>query len=249
MHIDTRDRWVLAMADSNAALTLAERLSANVHVSVASNGDEALLLVQRTMPEVLITDLTLAGCDGPELIRRVRTTRLFTLPYAVMLVIPEMAHCLGQFSDIGTCMTLVKPIDAQALLASTQSLTPCDRLSREGVDSQQIQGALWTLGFYARMQGTRYLSTAIDLASRDVRLNKQLTTVLYPLVAKVHGIEQKRVEHAMRRAIESAWSSGSLEAQYRLFGNTIDARRGKPTIGEMIACIAELLRTGMEMNQ
>jgi hypothetical protein len=33
-----------------------------------------------------------------------------------------------------------------------------------------------------------------------------------------------------------------MERQHALFGNTIDARRGKPTAGEMIGRLAELAR-------
>ena len=47
---------------------------------------------------------------------------------------------------------------------------------------------------------------------------------------------------AMRHAIDVAWRTGEIEQQQAIFGDTIDARRGKPTCGEMIALLADILR-------
>ena len=71
---------------------------------------------------------------------------------------------------------------------------------------------------------------------------QSLTGQLYPMVAKRYRVSPLNVEHAMRRAIESAWSGSAMDRQHALFGNTIDARRGKPTAGEMIGRLAELAR-------
>ena len=53
---------------------------------------------------------------------------------------------------------------------------------------------------------------------------------------------QEQAERAMRYAIDAAWRTGQIDNQHRIFGDTIDARRGKPTCGEMIAQLAEELR-------
>jgi hypothetical protein len=42
--------------------------------------------------------------------------------------------------------------------------------------------------------------------------------------------------------IEVAWRTGEIDEQARIFGDTIDARRGRPTCGEMIAQLADILR-------
>ena len=76
----------------------------------------------------------------------------------------------------------------------------------------------------------------------DSRLLRALTTRLYPSIAIEFGVERRHVERAMRHTIDEAWRSGEMEAQYRLFGDTIDAKRGSPTCGEMIARIADILR-------
>jgi len=50
------------------------------------------------------------------------------------------------------------------------------------------------------------------------------------------------VERAIRHAIEVAWSRGNIDALNRLFGFTVDHRRGKPTNSEFIAMVADRLR-------
>ena len=47
---------------------------------------------------------------------------------------------------------------------------------------------------------------------------------------------------AICHVIDCAFRTGEIERQHRIFGDTIDARRGKPTGGEMIAQLADILR-------
>ena len=44
----------------------------------------------------------------------------------------------------------------------------------------------------------------------------------------------------MRHAIDLAWRSDQVDNQYRIFADTIDARRGQPTCGEMISRLADI---------
>ena len=58
----------------------------------------------------------------------------------------------------------------------------------------------------------------------------------------LHGVSARKVEQSMRYAIELAWKRGRIDEQYRIVRGTIDAQRGKPTCGEMIAQLADILR-------
>ena len=42
--------------------------------------------------------------------------------------------------------------------------------------------------------------------------------------------------------VDAAWRAGDIDQQQKIFGDTIDARRGRPTCGEMIAQLADILR-------
>ena len=90
--------------------------------------------------------------------------------------------------------------------------------------------------------GREYLIRAIEIVWLDERLLKALSKRVYPAVAEQFGVEVRHVSRAMRHVIDAAWRSGEMEAQYKIFGDTIDARRGCPTLSEMIAQIADILR-------
>ena len=85
-----------------------------------------------------------------------------------------------------------------------------------------------------------------DYAALDMLLGKTVSLAIliydYPEVARQTGLSPAQVERALRHAIDAAWRNGAIEHQHRIFGDTIDARRGKPTCGEMIAQLAEELR-------
>ena len=91
-------------------------------------------------------------------------------------------------------------------------------------------------------RGTDCLARAVELAWLDGRYLSALTSRLYPAVGRSFGMDGRAVERAIRYVIDAAWRMGEIEAQYQIFGNTVDARRGSPTCGEMIARIADILR-------
>ena len=75
-----------------------------------------------------------------------------------------------------------------------------------------------------------------------VYFDNAATTRVYPEAARPLGGTPAQAERAIRHVIEVAWRRGDIEAQNELFGDTIDARRGRPTCGEMIAQLADILR-------
>ena len=105
----------------------------------------------------------------------------------------------------------------------------------------RLEQLLTRLGLPNR-EGRAFLNKAILCAWQDGRLLQALTKRLYPMVAECFGVDAKKVERDMRRTIEYAWKYGAIDEQYAIFGGTIDAQRGKPTCGEMIAQLADILR-------
>lgn len=238
-------RVVLALTDEIAARSLHQAINADSMevVGVAHDGIEALEAIRRTTPDAVLADMILPAIDGCELIQRIRSMPLSTMPVMVLFSVGGLDRLDRLALESGAYKVFHKPVDMAEVLALIRGADIVERLPRMGVTKERVNELLWSLGLPAKLNGSSYLCTAIMLASEDGRLTRELTTRLYPMVADRHGTDAKSVERSMRRAIESAWSAGALEAQHALFGNTIDARRGKPTCGEMIARIADLLRS------
>lgn len=237
-------RAFLALADRDGAEGLRRALlRADVETAgIAYQGEAALRGISATTPDVVFLDMVLPSIDGLELIRILKGTPLYSMPAVILLKAGGMRRYEEEAERLGACRILKKPVPEEQLKQSVSGLTVYDRLERDGLTGEQCKEYLFALGFDAKLKGTGYLTAAIGLAARDIGLVKGLTTALYPLVAKEFETSAKNVESSMNRAIEKAWSSGALNAQHTLFGNTIDARRGKPTCGELIARIVDLLR-------
>ena len=106
----------------------------------------------------------------------------------------------------------------------------------------KIRWILLEIGVPDALLGHSYLMSAIKLAVEDARACNAITKELYPRVAAMHLTSSSRVERAIRHAIEAAWDRCDLEVLARYFGNTIHAAKGKPTNGEFIARIANVVR-------
>ena len=205
-------------------------------VVTAGDGLNALRLVRDCLPDALVADAVLPVLSGEALADRVRRLPLAVYPAMVLLCLPGM-----RVGNSGTdCAVLEKPVNRSALSAALDALAPeCRRVPPE--KRGRANELLERLGVPEHC-GKEYLARAAELAWMDSRLLHALTARLYPAIAAEFGVDRRHVERAMRHAIDEAWRSGEMEAQYELFGDTIDARRGSPTCGEMIAQIADILR-------
>lgn len=97
-------------------------------------------------------------------------------------------------------------------------------------------------------ENRRRLAYAVALVLNDAANARRLKRLVYPAVAEHFHTTPRRVEDGLRRAIDAAWTTGDSERQYALFGNTIDASRGKPTTASLLATAAELLRQEAELE-
>ncbi|AEG59347.1 sporulation initiation factor Spo0A C-terminal domain-containing protein [Desulforamulus ruminis] len=82
--------------------------------------------------------------------------------------------------------------------ATTQPVEPEPTIESE---EHRISRLLQTLGAPLHIKGYRYLSTAIQMVSKDHLLLFAITKELYPAVAKAHDTTPSRVERAIRHAI------------------------------------------------
>ena len=94
----------------------------------------------------------------------------------------------------------------------------------------------------ANISGYQYLREAILITTADPSvLNKAVTKILYPEIARRYGTTALRVERCIRSAIETAWDRASPETLPKYFGCTVSSQRGKPSNAEFIALLADCL--------
>lgn len=115
------------------------------------------------------------------------------------------------------------------------------------VDSEAIiREILLELGAPDHLTGHDYAVRAIALVAEDRMYIHSITFGLYPQLAAEFDTRPTRVERAIRHLIEVTWARGDWEVLQRYFGNTVSADRGKPTNGEFVARIANVVKARMQ---
>lgn len=222
-------------------------------VDEASNGEEALNMISRTHPDIVIADVWLSKLDGIGLIRQAMTLNYAQdkSPAFIIASLVTNQNIFIEATRAGATLCLPKPLDYISLADHVSSIF---RQRRDGTISSggqntappdieaQVTKIIHQIGVPAHIKGYQYLRTAILMTISDNDIINSVTKVLYPSVAKKYSTTTSRVERAIRHAIEVAWDRGDIDTLNSYFGYTIQNNRGKPTNSEFIAMIADNLR-------
>ena len=237
-----RRRAVLACPDPKCAKALRAALTGAGYPDVVEAADAASALeaVSACRPSVVLAYAILPGGDGMALSKRITSLPLARYP-DVALVRPAGLKLPGEASpgDYGA-MVLDLPVTASDLAAALHALQCGFRPLPPG-KAAILADLLDRLGVPGH-PGRDMLARAVALAWRDRDRLQNLKDFIYPDAAQPFGRTGAQAERAMRHVIEAAWRTGEIEEQHRIFGDTIDARRGRPTCREMIAHLADILR-------
>jgi DNA-binding response OmpR family regulator len=90
-----------------------------LEVSVAYNGREALSVIERVRPDVVITDLIMPILDGLQLIERIRSDPALLSP---VIAVSAVGSWLRAARELGAAEALVKPVHPKELAASARKV-------------------------------------------------------------------------------------------------------------------------------
>ena len=249
----TEDTMRVLIADSNedfsAVLSSAiEEETGFQIVGAATDGAQAVDLLQKLQPDVLVLDLVLAKLDGMKVLEQAAELS----PDTSVLVLTSFvnAQIANQVIALGAYYLMLKPCELGCVLSRLIQLRDAQRMgalqavpeTREVNLESMVTSIIHEIGVPAHIKGYQYLREAIKIAVNDMDVINAVTKVLYPQVAKSFATTPSRVERAIRHAIEVAWDRGDLETLQRFFGYTVSNTKGKPTNSEFIALIADRLQ-------
>ncbi len=221
------------------------------NVDEASDGEDALIKINRYHPDIVIADLWLSKLDGIGLIRNVKGIN-FGADRAPTFIIASLVSNQNIFieaTNAGAALCLIKPFDYSSLCehidtlyrSRNSALSTQVKAAEEDMETQ-VTKVIHQIGVPAHIKGYQYLRTAILMTISDNDIINSVTKILYPSVAKKYSTTTSRVERAIRHAIEVAWDRGDVDTLNSYFGYTIQNNRGKPTNSEFIAMIADNMR-------
>ena len=215
----------------------------NMTVFEASDGVKATQLVYELMPDAVVLSIVLPSRDGLGILEHFARNAADRYPH--FIVITNMGDAVKARSlSLGADAALNKPPDLAELLRLLRSFQGPSALALRHAETRlpRVFAQLREIGMPENLKGFSYLAQAVALVSVETRALRKATGFLYPYIAQITGASDHSVERAIRHAIETTWTRGSVDALHRAFGNSIDPQRGKPTNTECIAMLAQQLR-------
>lgn len=107
---------------------------------------------------------------------------------------------------------------------------------------ERLRQILLELGAPDHLLGHQYVVEGILMVANDRTYINNITFGLYPQLAVRFDTTATRVERAIRHLVEVTWMRGDMEVLEKYFGNTVSLDKGKPTNGEFIARLANVVK-------
>ena len=124
---------LLAEDDPSIRKFLVDALERAGHkVTAADSGVAALALLERTRPDLLVTDILMPGMDGVELARRARAA---APEVRVMFITGFAAVALGDGATAGGERVLSKPFHLRHLVAEIAAMFPAAAVLEDTPDA------------------------------------------------------------------------------------------------------------------
>lgn len=242
--MENRRTVLLADANEDFRCLLQETIDQTEEFRVVgsvSNGLEAVQLVEKTRPDLVLLDVVLPGLDGFAVMNRLRKPESET-PKIMVISAFCSDRTVTEAMEKGAGYFMTKPCETNSLLDRMRALCQTPEAAEHPVElKNMVTSIIHEIGVPAHIKGYQYLREAIMIAVDDMDVINAVTKVLYPEVAKRFSTTPSRVERAIRHAIEVAWDRGDLETLQKFFGYTVSNTKGKPTNSEFIAMIADRL--------
>lgn len=219
----------------------------------ASDGMQALSMIGALSPNIVVLSLALPLRDGLGILESLSKYQLSAYPH--MVVVTAMGkEARVRALQLGADIALAKPVDPSVFAMQLRDMGSNGpsvlgiRHAKKRADFVNTQ--LKEIGMQEGLKGFAYLARAVALVSVDYSMLRRATGNLYPRIAVENNVTDHSVERAIRHAIETTWTRASMETLHRVFGNSIDPQRGKPTNTECIAMLVEQLweRMSLEAN-
>ena len=105
-----------------------------------------------------------------------------------------------------------------------------------------VRRILLEMGIPDHLVGHPYVVEAVLMVVENRYYINNITFGLYPQIAAKFDTTASRVERGIRHLIEVTWTRGDMDILCGFFGNTVSPDRGKPTNGEFIARLSNIVR-------
>ena len=202
------DMHILVVEDNQAqAFKLRHLLLAHFsQVSVAANGAEALPLLEKDAPGLVISDVNMPVMDGYELCRRIKAdTRFGGIPVVLITSLTDPHEAIKGL-QCGASGFLTKPYDEGSLLARIQFLLANPELQairRDAPAEACVEIVFGGKKYFIASERERVLDLLLSTFELAVWKNRELQSATERLEAKTRELERSNRELEQFAAVAS----------------------------------------------
>lgn len=237
---------------------------------IARDGLETIERIKELSPDVVILDIIMPNLDGIGVLEKVNEIKMQPRPMFVVLSAIGQDVFVHRAISLGAEYYIVKPFDVDILVSrvrqvykekpampfacSKERLKAPDLNAVEATPASntvevEVTGLMHVIGIPPHMAGYQYLREAVMMTIEGSSLFNSVTKVIYPDIARKNKTTARKVERAIRCAIDSAWAKGHLTRA----GSSHEALNGlgrkKPTNSQLISTLADKVRLKMNVKQ
>lgn len=132
----------------------------------------------------------------------------------------------------------IKGIDLETAIKSTDKLFLFFNEEKKLTLDKYLDWLLHELGIQSKLKGYTYIKLALKLCIEDQKYKNNITTYLYPEIAKSENTKSKNVEKAIHKAILNCMNNCNADIIDSYFGYSINIDRGHPTNKDFIITIS-----------
>lgn len=235
------ETMTVLIADSSEEFrsTLTNALQGNYRIHACRTGKEALDILQRTSPDVLILDLMLPELDGISLLQTISAAGIHPTVLATTRLAND--YVVEATTKLGVEYLMIKPCDIRAIVSRVNDL--CSHRPRPSISAPDsrthISNLLISLGISTKLRGYPYLREAVlRMVGNPMQ---SITKELYPSVARQFGCNSAQVERSIRNAIQGAWNQRSESIWAQVFQPDEHGNIPRPSNAAFITRLADRL--------
>lgn len=192
--------------------------------------------------DLIILDVLLPQIDGLKILEELNKRNIDKK--VIVLSSYKDDFTINRAQNLGADYFMLKPFDLPSLEDRIKDVYDKERLTRIAKRNDveiEVSSLLHDLGIPSHVRGYQYIREGILLIYESDKIVTLVTKDVYPEIAERYETTPSRVERAIRHAIEISWIRGDLKLMEKLFGNSIDFERSKPTNSEFLTTIADRL--------
>lgn len=214
------------------------------------SGGEAIELVRRLKPNVLVMDAFLPGMNCDEIAELLEHEIDFPL---VKLAVTEQKNdrLANRFFDNGGDLFRITPLDFAFCIRQIEKCLQLRQsknapLAPESRIRNCTKKMLMQMQMPMTLSGFIYVIDGIELLINDQSLLLNLVDGLYPTIGRLHHKPSSNIERCIRTAIEKVFETGDADFLFARFGYAINPKTGKPANGRFLSILAEMVQENLQ---